>query len=103
LKKSKQSEKKSKYSGYIDWKKRDEKIALLVRETAELMTNLTARPRYITKTAIGREANCLSLLLSKLHKLPKTAKTINSVVDTGITFAIKKIYWVVIVTNKVVT
>jgi len=37
----------------------------------------------------------LPLLLKKLHKLPKTAEILKSVVDTDFTFAIGKINWVV--------
>jgi hypothetical protein len=36
----------------------------------------------------------LALLLTKLHKLPKTVETLNVVVDTDLTFAIKRINWV---------
>jgi len=82
------------FNGYIDWETRDNEMSLLVKETAMRIRNSSERPRAVTKTAIGRDANCLALLLTKLHKLPKTAEMLNSIVDTDLTFAIRKINWV---------
>lgn len=87
-------ENKSKYAGYIDWEKRDINLSILVKEAAERIRNSPERPRSVTKTSIGREANCLALLLTKLHKLPKTAETLSSIVDSDITLAIRRINWV---------
>lgn len=91
--KSKQS-RQFKSAGYIDWESRDDKLSVLVEETAARIRASTKRPRAVTKTAIGKEADCLALLLKKLHKLPKTAQKLDSVVDTDLTFAIRRINWV---------
>jgi hypothetical protein len=82
------------FARYIDWESRDDKLSVLIEETAARIRTSTERPRAVTKTAIGKEADCLALLLKKLHKLPKTAQKLDSVVDTDLTFAIRRINWV---------
>ncbi|MDQ3801588.1 MAG: TnsD family transposase, partial [Acidobacteriota bacterium] len=77
----------------VNWKERDQKLAENIQKTAQKLIENQARPKRITKTAIGKEANCLSLLLVKLDKLPLTAMALEKVVETTASFAIRRIHW----------
>lgn len=77
----------------VNWEERDQELAELIQKTAQKLIEKQTRPKRITKTAIGKEAGCLSLLLVKLDKLPQTAKALEKVVETTESFAIRRIRW----------
>jgi hypothetical protein len=77
----------------VNWKERDKELAEIVQKTAQKLIESQTRPKRITKTAIGKEANCLSLLQVKLDKFPLTAKALEKAVETTENFAIRRIHW----------
>jgi hypothetical protein len=77
----------------VNWKERDKELAELIQKTAKQLVENQTRPKRITKTAIGKEANCLSLLQVKLYRLPQTDKALEKVVETNEGFAIRRIRW----------
>lgn len=77
------------YNDRINWKQRDEEMALKVREVAiGLKMN---RKIKISKNEIGRQIGYLSLINNQLDKMPKTKQELNRVVETTEQFQLRRI------------
>jgi hypothetical protein len=77
----------------VDWKKRDAKFEIRVRDTASRLLLLPGKPKRVTKTAIARDLRQVTLLQQKLTKLPRTAKMLSAVEESREEFAIRRIRW----------
>lgn len=77
----------------VDWKRRDVKLAALVREAASRMITAPGRPRRITKTAVARKVGHVTLLQQKINKLPLTAQVLSGVVESRVDFAVRRVRW----------
>jgi hypothetical protein len=79
---------------YINWEQRD--LELKSRLESEVATMLldNGRPKQITKTALGKKADCLPLLLSKLDKMPLTKAALSLLIETKVEYAGRKVRWV---------
>lgn len=85
------SAKRAKTAASVDWEKRDSKLALAVRESANRLKATLGRPIRITKTAIGRDLGQVTLLQQKIRKLPLTAAALDEVVESRADFAIRRV------------
>lgn len=77
---------------HVDWAKRDENLAGQIATVAAHIKNRTGAPRRVTVTAIGRALGKQSLFEAALSKLPLTRSVINSVLESGEDFAIRRIH-----------
>ncbi len=82
-------------SSRVDWEARDLQLAEEVRAVTLRLKNLPGRPVCITISSVGREIGRLALLQKHLDKLPKTADTLNSLIENREDFAIRRVYWVI--------
>lgn len=87
------SVRQNKNNSSVNWKKRDILLSKLVKNAAEKLINNKDKPKRVTKTAIGKEANCLSLLQFKIDKLPKTKIVLSQICETHEQFASRRIIW----------
>jgi hypothetical protein len=75
----------------IDWERRDSKLALAVRESANRLKSATGRSIRVTKTAVGRDLGQVTLMQQKIHNLPLTAAALDEVVESRADFAIRRV------------
>ena len=66
----------------------------MVSATASCLKNKPGRPVQVTRTAIGRAIGAVTLLRQKLNKMPLTAQAIDSVVETRVEYAVRRLRWV---------
>jgi hypothetical protein len=85
--------KRKRRSNSVDWRKRDIELAKAVRKAANRLRNCRGRPKLISKSAIAREMGKATLLRQKISKLPLTAKALNSVVETRVGYALRRVQW----------
>jgi len=78
----------------VDWKRRDAKYAIAVRDAASRLKSVPDRPVQVTKTAIGRAIGAVTLLQQKLHKMPLTTLELANVVETREEYAVRRVWWV---------
>ena len=84
----------------VDWEERDMQLAEKVRFAVKKLRNLPVRPVHITKSAIGREIGQLALLQQHLDKLPRAAEALELAVETREAFAVRRITWLVEVSQQ---
>jgi hypothetical protein len=77
----------------VDWKSRDSRFAVLVKESADQIRFARGRPVRITKTVIGRDLGLVSLFQQHQRKIPFTSRMLESVVENWEEFAIRRIWW----------
>jgi hypothetical protein len=77
----------------VDWKGRDARYAVAVRDAASQLMNAPGRPIQITKTSIGRAIGATTLLQQKLHKMPLTAQVLAGMVETREQYAVRRVWW----------
>jgi len=77
---------------HVDWANRDEKLAGQIATIAAHIKNQPGRLRRVTVTAIGRALGKQSLFAAALAKLPLTRSVINSVVESGEDFAVRRVH-----------
>jgi hypothetical protein len=79
----------------VNWEERDSRLAQEVRAAAEYLKSLPGRPTHLTLSAIGREIGRLALLQQHVHRLPRTARVLEEVLETREAFAVRRVQWVV--------
>ncbi|GAA0716359.1 TnsD family Tn7-like transposition protein [Clostridium malenominatum] len=73
----------------VDWDKRDKEILSLIKtKYKELLSREV--PIRITKSCIGKVLGILATLEKNLHKLPKTEKYINTIIETVEEFQVRR-------------
>ena len=77
---------------HVDWAKRDEELVGQIATAAAHIKNRPGKPRRVTVTAIGRALGKQSLFEASLAKLPLTRSVINSVVESGEYFAVRRVH-----------
>lgn len=77
----------------VNWKKRDARYVILVKQSAVRIRSAPGRPVRITKTAIGRDLGALSLFHKHLHKLPLTSRILAGIVESSEEYSIRRIWW----------
>src|SRR6266567_6423403 len=80
-------------SSYINWKQRDEQLALEVRAAALRIKNKQGRPVQITAFAIANDVGCGYNPLRQLDKLPLTANMLAQLVETDEEYAVRRVQW----------
>jgi hypothetical protein len=83
--------KRAKAATSVNWERRDSKLALAVRESANRLKATPGRPIRVTKTALGRDVGQITLLQQKIQKLPLTAAALDEVVESRADFAIRRV------------
>lgn len=91
LRQHKPQKKKPVFRTHVDWAKRDEELAGHIATIAAQIKNRTDKPQRVTVTAIGRALGKQSLFEAALTKLPLTRSVINSVLESGEEFAIRRV------------
>lgn len=86
-----QPSKRARPATFVDWGRRDSKLAPAVRESAGRLKATPGRPIRVTKTAVGRDLGRVTLLQQQIHKLPLTAAALREVVESRIDFAIRRV------------
>lgn len=79
---------------FVDWEQRDLEMKSRLEDAASIMLSDIERPKQVTKTALGKKADCLPLLLSKLDKMPLTKASLSILIETKVEYAIRKVRWV---------
>jgi hypothetical protein len=77
---------------HVDWPKRDEELAGQIATVAARIKNSPDKPQRVTVTAIGRALGKQSLFEAALSKLPLTRSVINSVLESGEDFAVRRVH-----------
>jgi hypothetical protein len=77
----------------VNWPARDIELAKAVKAATNRLCETLDKPRRITKSLIGKEIDRTSLLDRYLHKLPRTQKVLEEVVETRVQFACRRIQW----------
>lgn len=77
----------------VDWGARDIELARAIKPAVKLLKETPDKPRKITKSLIGKNIDSRSLLDKYLHKLPRTRKVLEEVVETRMQFAQRRIQW----------
>ncbi|MFL5628670.1 MAG: TnsD family transposase [Ktedonobacteraceae bacterium] len=77
----------------VDWRKRDQDLAVQVEESARRLKACPRRPIQITISAIGKDIGQLALLQQHLSMLPLTANLLKDLVETREAFAVRRIRW----------
>jgi hypothetical protein len=77
-----------------DWKSRDTRFAVNVRQEALRLRNMPGAPVRVTANLIARNLNEVEILNKRdFIKLPKTVRVLKEVIDTQITFATRRLHW----------
>jgi hypothetical protein len=76
----------------VDWRVRDANLARAVKASAKLLTELPGKPAKITVVLIARNIDSGSKLLNQLHKMPRTCKALEKIVETPLQFAERR-FW----------
>lgn len=76
----------------VDWAKRDEELAGQIATAAAHIKNRQGKPKCVTVTAIGKVLGKQSLFEAALTKLPLTRSVINSVLESGEDFAVRRVH-----------
>ena len=79
----------------VDWNERDRMIQAEVRAAAQELLDMSGRPRQITIAAIGHHTGYLVLLQKHLDKLPLTHEALVAVVETQLSWGLRRIRYVV--------
>jgi len=77
----------------VNWHARDVELASAVKVAAKLLKEAPGKPVRITRCLIGKEIDRRSLLEKYSHKLPRTWKVLEKVVETQLQFAQRRIQW----------
>lgn len=85
---------KAKYSN-INWNKRDSEIELMIKDFIENINKTEGKPKWINLTMIGKSLNIYDLLQKHLDKLPNTSKYLNSIIESGDEYRVRKIKWAI--------
>lgn len=91
LRQHKPQKKKPLASSHVDWAKRDEELAGQIATIAAQIKNRIDKPQRVTVTAIGRALGKQSLFEAALTKLPLTRSVIDSALESGEEFAIRRV------------
>jgi hypothetical protein len=76
---------------HVNWANRDEELVGHIATIAAQIKNRVGQPQRVTVTAIGRALGKQSLFEAALAKLPLTRSVINSVLESGEEFAVRRI------------
>jgi hypothetical protein len=77
---------------HVDWVKRDEEFAGRIATAASYIRNQPGKPQRVTITAIGRLLGKQALFEAALAKLPLTRSLINSHIESGEEFAVRRVH-----------
>jgi len=77
---------------HVDWVGRDEELAGQIATIAAHIKNRPDKLQRVTVTAIGRALGKQSLFEAALSKLPLTRSVIQSVLESGEDFAIRRVH-----------
>ncbi|WP_409346947.1 TnsD family Tn7-like transposition protein [Paenibacillus sp. MBLB4367] len=78
-----------------DWKKRDEDVKKEVIAAIERLRSQNGKPIRLTKRLIAVEIGKVSLLKCNLHKLPKTRKILDELIESPEDYQILRIKWAI--------
>ena len=79
----------------IDWKKRDDKILVLVQEAVEVLRNSEDKPERITNTLVAKKINKVTLIQKHLHRLPKSKAFLHNNFEGLEDFQMRRIKWAI--------
>jgi hypothetical protein len=78
----------------VNWPERDHQLRKEAENVVRVMKEQTGKPTKISVTAIARELKCLSLITHNQDKLPETWQYLQSVAESRVDFACRRIRWV---------
>jgi len=79
----------------VDWHARDQRISALIGPAALQLQRRVGCPRRITASAIANELGLTYPIMSRLDRLPMTAKALEEVVETQEMIVLRRIQWAV--------
>ena len=84
----------------VDWADRDATLMSNLQFVVKQLLAKEEKPVRITLSEVGRQTNSISLLHSKLHKLPKTKEYLAGVVETTLGFQTRRVEWAIKVSGS---
>ncbi len=77
----------------INWLDRDESLSKMIPAVADVIRSEPGKPARITKTEIGRRIGAKPWFYNELCKTPMTKGALNESIESGDTFAIRRLLW----------